>query len=365
MDINDVFSSVDQAIYIKNQEGFSDYYAGFGWFGAISDINAENMYKLNLGTNNPDTLYYSGAPVDPSSRPMDLSSGWNWIGYLPQVSMPINDALATIDGSGIYIKSQDGFSDYYAGFGWFGAVENMDPLDGYQLNMSNSDVLIYPSEGSFSRVDSYDSFEHQSLNDFNFRDYEFNGSITAEVNVNELSAFSINDMLIASVDGEYRGYAKPVYFPLTENYIFQMMIYSSISDGEKVSFQYYSALSNEYYNISETIEFSEDMIIGNGLNPYPLHSTMNELTEELSVGSAYPNPFNPVTNIEYSIKEAGNIAIEIFDVMGRHVETLHNGYQSLGTHSVTWDASNKSSGIYYIQVVSNQNIKTQKVVLLK
>ena len=180
-----------------------------------------------------------------------------------------------------------------------------------------------------------------------------------------LPAFNEDDILIALVDGEYRGYANPVYFPLTEDYIFQMMIYSSISDGEKVSFQYYSALSNSYYNISETIKFSEDMIIGNGLNPYPLHSTMNELTEELSVGSAYPNPFNPVTNIEYSIKEAGNIAIEIFDVMGRHVETLHNGYQSLGSHSITWDASNKSSGIYYIQVVSNQNIKTQKVVLLK
>ena len=89
------------------------------------------------------------------------------------------------------------------------------------------------------------------------------------------------------------------------------------------------------------------------------------MVEGLNINSVYPNPFNPVTNVEYTLSESGSVEIVVFDVMGRHIETLYNGYQSDGGHSITWNAGNKSSGIYYIQIISNNNIKTQKVVLLK
>ena len=279
MQINSVLNAVDQAIYIKNQQGFSDYYAGFGWFGAVEDIEVEKMYKLNLASLSgssvePDTLVYSGSPVDPGLHPISLASGWNWIGYLPQSPMPINDALGTIDGSGIYIKSQAGFSDYYAGFGWFGAVEYLEPFWGYQLNMTAADELVYPSNGSFSRSISYDNLESK-ITDFNYRDYEYNGSITASINIDELTNINEDDMLIAFVDGDYRGYAHPVLFPLTNQYIAQLMIYSSINNGEKVSFSYYSASDNRYYTLNESIDFNSDMIIGNGLSPYELELKKN------------------------------------------------------------------------------------------
>ena len=113
------------------------------------------------------------------------------------------------------------------------------------------------------------------------------------------------------------------------------------------------------------INFESDMTIGNGLTPYEFEGESDELISGLSVQSAYPNPFNPSTNIEYSISTSGNVKIVIYDVTGRQVDVIHNEYQSHGDHSVVWNAVNSTSGIYYIQIQAQDDIYTQKVVLLK
>ena len=74
---------------------------------------------------------------------------------------------------------------------------------------------------------------------------------------------------------------------------------------------------------------------------------------------------NPSTKIDYSISEPTNIKISIFDVMGRLVEVIDNSHKLQGDYSFLWNASNKSSGIYYISIQSDNELKTQKVVLLK
>ena len=107
------------------------------------------------------------------------------------------------------------------------------------------------------------------------------------------------------------------------------------------------------------------MTIGDGLIPFEFEGENNEIVSGLSVKSAYPNPFNPSTNIDYSISEAGNIEIIVYDITGRQVDIIYNGYKSHGTHQAIWNATMSPSGIYYIQVHGNDDIQTQKVILLK
>ena len=107
------------------------------------------------------------------------------------------------------------------------------------------------------------------------------------------------------------------------------------------------------------------MIIGNGLNTFELTGGDAEMVLGLNINAAYPNPFNPVTNLEYTLSQAGDVEIIVYDIMGRHVDTIYNGFLTNRVHSMSWDASSKSSGIYYIQVKSNNTIKTEKVVLMK
>ena len=85
----------------------------------------------------------------------------------------------------------------------------------------------------------------------------------------------------------------------------------------------------------------------------------------VSLHHAYPNPFNPSTTLEYSLSNAGELNITVYDMSGRVVEELVNGFKDQGVGSVTWNADSHSSGVYFITMSSGQFIQTQKVVLVK
>lgn len=79
----------------------------------------------------------------------------------------------------------------------------------------------------------------------------------------------------------------------------------------------------------------------------------------------YPNPFNATTTIRYNLPGASDITIEIFDLLGRKVETLVQGEQQAGYHQVVWDAEGKSSGMYFYRIQAGDFIETRKMVVLK
>ena len=83
----------------------------------------------------------------------------------------------------------------------------------------------------------------------------------------------------------------------------------------------------------------------------------------------YPNPFNPVTTINYSLKSSGNVILTVYDIAGKQVDCLVNKIQNKGEHSVKFDANNLASGIYFYTLIFNDGIKkyteTKKMILTK
>jgi hypothetical protein len=79
----------------------------------------------------------------------------------------------------------------------------------------------------------------------------------------------------------------------------------------------------------------------------------------------YPNPFNSMTIIRYSLPEPAEVKIEIYDILGRKVETLVQGEQPAGYLQVIWDASDRSSGLYFYRIQAGDYSETRKMVLLK
>ncbi len=87
--------------------------------------------------------------------------------------------------------------------------------------------------------------------------------------------------------------------------------------------------------------------------------------DEYFLGQNYPNPFNPATTINYSIKQAGEVALHVYDVLGRQVTKLVDKFQNIGSYSVNFDASNLSSGIYFYTLNSGSFTATKKLMLIK
>lgn len=79
----------------------------------------------------------------------------------------------------------------------------------------------------------------------------------------------------------------------------------------------------------------------------------------------YPNPFNPSTNISYQIPRSGEILLEVFATNGQKVATLVDGVQVAGSHTVRFDASGLSSGIYLYRISSSGFTTTKKMLLIK
>jgi len=105
----------------------------------------------------------------------------------------------------------------------------------------------------------------------------------------------------------------------------------------------------------------------------PLSSAIEILPENFQLYPPYPNPFNPITTIRFNTGEnsLNHVALKVFDINGKRVASIVNGYLPSGDHEFLWDASEFSSGVYFIKlnVLSilrkKYFTKTEKVLLLK
>ena len=100
-------------------------------------------------------------------------------------------------------------------------------------------------------------------------------------------------------------------------------------------------------------------------NVVKVENKKSELPVAYGLMQNYPNPFNPTTTINYSLPKSQNVKIEIYDMLGRKVKTLVDGYTEAGYHSVYFNASGLSSGIYIYRIIAGNFIQTKKMLLLK
>ncbi len=90
-----------------------------------------------------------------------------------------------------------------------------------------------------------------------------------------------------------------------------------------------------------------------------------EVPDKYLLAQNYPNPFNPQTTIEFSLPVSGNIHLLLSDMLGRVVQEIASGSYDAGTHQVTLNLSNLSSGIYFYTLEAGSFISTKKLVLMK
>ncbi len=89
------------------------------------------------------------------------------------------------------------------------------------------------------------------------------------------------------------------------------------------------------------------------------------LNSQFSILNSSPNPFNAKTALSYKLQAARNIRLAIYDINGREIAVLAEGFYPAGTHQVEWDASGITSGVYFVRLKVGGTINTRKLLLLK
>jgi len=89
------------------------------------------------------------------------------------------------------------------------------------------------------------------------------------------------------------------------------------------------------------------------------------LPHTLALAPNYPNPFNPVTTIEFSLPAAGEATVTIYNVLGQEVERLVHSRLAAGSYTVTWDGAAYSSGVYFYRLETAELSISRKMLLVK
>ena len=94
------------------------------------------------------------------------------------------------------------------------------------------------------------------------------------------------------------------------------------------------------------------------------------IPSQFTLHQSYPNPFNPETAIRYQLSSAGKVELAIYDITGRRVRVLVRGVQNAGVHTAVWDGRDHggravASGIYLYRLVSREQVRTRRMVLMR
>ena len=187
-----------------------------------------------------------------------------------------------------------------------------------------------------------------------------NGSITT---ANDIGAkITTSDTCVTSFSSRKASYgditAGGSITPSTPN-IFDVEIDQNCASTEEMPIPFDIEISSDGYTYwTDNFELVVPPIIG-------VEDEMAGIPTEYSLSNAYPNPFNPMTTIEYSLPNMGEVSLIVYNLLGEEVTRLISEIQQAGYHKVTWDASNNSSGIYFYRLQSGRFTQARKMALLK
>ncbi|MBX2820833.1 MAG: T9SS type A sorting domain-containing protein [Rhodothermaceae bacterium] len=143
----------------------------------------------------------------------------------------------------------------------------------------------------------------------------------------------------------------------------------SVDPSDDETFWY----TQEYYASTGSFDFSTRIasfdLDGSGANKANLANEdaqiQSDVPTEFALDQNYPNPFNPTTMINFNMPESGHVTVRVVNVLGQEVARVVDGVMDAGTHSVSFDATSLTAGVYLYVMESGQFTETRRMTLLK
>ncbi|MFZ4398656.1 MAG: BACON domain-containing protein [Bacteroidales bacterium] len=373
MTLNSLFSNITpcENDRIIGQQAFATYY-GNQWVGSLNTIDPTAMYKMKLCTQ--QTWCKQGLPVN--IVPINISSGYPWIGYLPQSNIAINTALAGIVSNPVANDRFNGQSSFatYSGSQWVGSLLTLQKGKGYIIHLANSSVLTYPSGSlkSSSIIVTEPSVNTLSNISNCKKNARYNMQLIANIILPDGSiSLNENDTVFAYVGAECRGIANPIYG--LDGKLF-LSVGSDVESGEIVNFKIYLSNENQVFNINNSIVFSSEMETGTMDNPYQFNlsglkvNPVKQNIPEISFGEVYPNPFDKTASLEFKLDKPGNVEGKIINGLGSEIQVVINEELETGSYVLKINGEKLNPGIYslLLSYSNKQNRSTfSKKIIIK
>ncbi len=221
-------------------------------------------------------------------------------------------------------------------------------------------------------VDDFDSrarLEADSLNITNSIFFSFGtGSTLEEMATADYEATMLNANNNSAVDPELRGISRSADGGLDPRPNPESPVYGtaeSLNDSWFTNVNYAGAFDGSNWLAGWTA-LDAYGFLGDGLVTDTEDELSTNIPSEIKLDQNYPNPFNPTTQISFTLPKAQQVTLKVYDMLGREVATLANRENfAAGSNSLSFDASNLSSGIYIYRLTSGNVALTRKMSLIK
>jgi hypothetical protein len=272
MALNTVFSGLSPSASLNDriigQTNFA-VYDGTQWIGSLTTIDPKQSYIGRFASAH--TLTIIGQPILPSTNPIALGSGWTWVGYLPQIPLAINTALASVTPMpqlNDRFQAQTSFA-VFDGTHWIGSLVNLEPGKGFKSRMTNASTLAYSSSSlilSKNATNPMKNLAKSTLSPPNWipvSNQQYNMSVIGLLKIDGITSSNPNDIVGAFVGQECRGIISPGF-----NNLLFLTITSNSQSGELVTFKVYDSSRDRVYDIADLLKFVNQAETGTLDNSY-------------------------------------------------------------------------------------------------
>ena len=334
------------------------------WTGTLSNISDGDGYLLNM-LNPVDPFTVTGYLINPETHylPLEYDSAlaynWNWIGYYPNGELTLYEALESLGSSVKAIKTQSK-SAIYEGGTWTGDLLVMQPGVSYKIDMAAADTLTYPIAQPTKDVKASPE-NNNALNWHVLSGCDKNMIALVELsNVKDPSSLSVGFFDESGTCHSIGTYLNDIwYFTVVGN------------NAESLHIEAFNSQTEEFLIGNETIEFQNDVILGDFTDP--IRIDLEKIEHENSSMELYrnhPNPFYQSTRIKYYVPQSTSLELSVYNILGQKVKTLISGNKDAGEYATSWDGLDDnghrcSSGIYFYKLTSLSSTVVRKMLMVQ
>ncbi|MBZ0263928.1 lamin tail domain-containing protein [bacterium] len=324
----------------------------------IGEIDVAQGYQLFCTA--AEEIVFEGAPVEPDIM-IHLNAGlWQWLGYPLQDEVPVDIALAAIEEQVAIVMNDEGHI-------WLppiiNTIGNMVPGTGYFVFMTEEANFQYGQNmvAGISTSDVWDVPEVEGAPTATGLPYAVILDLDEELIENGAAIIELYDgsTLVgkAAVDSD-RDLTPVIAWQGDSD-----LGIDGFEAGNKMSFRILDAEGNKL-----PIDIAgDDVLFGKGAYASVAVSYNDAwIPKDYAISSVYPNPFNPTTTIQVGVPEASNLHVAIFNILGEEVAVLASRPVQTGYHTFSFNGSQLTSGIYFVQaVVPGKMNEMRKIMLVK
>lgn len=358
---------------VKSQTQFADYTQMNGWAGSLGNaaygIKPQPSYRFRSSVF--DTLVISGIEIDPTTRPIKLDSGWNWLGFISQRNLSVTEALSSHNAvSGDLVKSQTQFAVYDASIGWVGSLTTMIPNVGYMYRSGANATFAYPKSAMFGKKATDENLYTSNFFKLNATAFEKNMNAVVDAGACNAALASGRLSLGAYVGTELRGVTHATTMSNGRNLYF---ISIGSNSNEPISFKLQDEKTGEVYELDGEVSFDNNKVAGTIDNPVTLGVSPSFSCNKFSSSVAsslsafvYPNPFKGTTRISVNGFKGDVITVKVFDITGKLLDTFTQNVNGSTTANIDWTPQDRNvsidAGVYFIEVSTQNGTVRTKVV---